>query len=152
MKTFLLTLVCIAVTLNVFAQQKLKFTYDMAGNQILRDRVCLTCLKAVMPQNLDSLFVDSIDELGLTDILDFEMTAYPNPVTEILFVEWFPNERLKPKEIQVFTVDGRLMNTIPINTVRGEQPVYFNDSPPGLYLLKVLFENGERQTIRIVKS
>ncbi|WP_176328533.1 MULTISPECIES: T9SS type A sorting domain-containing protein [Arenibacter] len=105
-----------------------------------------------MPQNLDSLFVDSIDELGLTDILDFEMTAYPNPVTEILFVEWFPNERLKPKEIQVFTVDGRLMNTIPINTVRGEQPVYFNDSPPGLYLLKVLFENGERQTIRIVKS
>src|SRR5690606_35236386 len=151
MKTLLLTSICVGLTINVFAQQKLKFTYDTAGNQTLRERVCLTCLKAVLPE-IDSLLVESIVEVEVSDILDFEMTAYPNPVTETLMVEWFPNERLRPKEIQLFTVDGRHLYTIPIHTVRGEQPVQFNDSPPGLYLLKVLFENGERRTIRIVKS
>jgi len=151
MKIFLLSSLLILLHTDLVAQQKLKFTYDTAGNQTLRDRVCLTCLKAVMPE-MDSLLVGATVEEEVSDLFDFEMTAYPNPVTETLFVEWFPNERLKPKELQLFTVDGRHLSTIPIHTMRGEQPVYFKDNPPGLYLLKVLFENGERRTIRVVKS
>ncbi len=152
MKKELLTFLILFLTYCSFAQnQKLKFTYDTAGNQILRDRVCATCLKAVLPQAIDSLVVGSLSD-PQTDKNNFAITAYPNPVTQSLFVDWFPHEVLVPTGLEVFSMEGRLMATKPIAGERGEQSLDFGPYPPGVYLVNVSFANGERRTFKVVRN
>ncbi|WP_209404955.1 T9SS type A sorting domain-containing protein [Pseudozobellia sp. WGM2] len=136
------------------AQQKLKFIYDTAGNQILRDRVCATCLKAMMPKESDSLSLEAFDtEIEVMEnISELEIIAYPNPVTQTLFVDWFPHKTLLPTRIQVFSVEGRLVMDIPVKGSSGEKAIDFGQNPPGLYMVNVLFANGEKRFFKVIRQ
>jgi hypothetical protein len=151
MKKLSLTLFVAFLITGLCAQQKLKFTYDTAGNQILRDRVCATCLRAVLPQVSDSLLAEtSLDNLKSAE--NFGIVAYPNPVTQLLYVDWEADSDLKPKTVQLFTMDGRQLISRTIGNGQREQEVDFAQYPPGLFVLQVAFTNGEKRTFKILKN
>lgn len=150
MKRLLLTHLLLILSVGAYAQQKLKFTYDTAGNQIVRDRVCATCLKAVIPQEADSLQAATPED-PLQNVADFEITAYPNPVTQLLFVDWDPGSELKPQLVQLFTLNGRLLATFPLRSGQRDQEVDFGGYPPGIYLINVSFSNNEKRSFKVVK-
>jgi hypothetical protein len=151
MITKLLLLVLIFCTTSLSAQQKLKFTYDTAGNQIVRDRVCITCLKAVLPTSTDSLETESTEpEIVLSK--NFGVVVYPNPVTNLLFAEWQPNAPRLPEQFILFSMDGRLLSRY--FPVKGSVEVAIDTTPypPGLYILETIFTNGEQRSFKVVKE
>ncbi|WP_318309269.1 T9SS type A sorting domain-containing protein [Flagellimonas crocea] len=135
------------------AQQKLKFTYDTSGNQILRDRVCATCLKAVLPKENDSLqaMVDE-DALTVEEAMDrMEIVAAPNPVTDLLTVDWTVDPQLVPTSIHLFTVDNRMLKSFNIRRRQLEQQFEFSNYPPGMYIIQVHFNSGKWRSFKIIK-
>jgi hypothetical protein len=151
MKTKLLITVALFFGYIAIAQDKLVFSYDTAGNQILRNRVCLTCLQAVMPSTLDSIPIAE-EEASLDEFGTFKMVAYPNPVTDILYVEWEDHPDKKPNQILLFTLDGRKVMDTPLSGKYGSYGVEFNRHPPGAYLLLVIYESGKKESFKIIKN
>lgn len=87
MITRLLPIVLVLSALTLTAHQKLKFNYDAAGNQVLRDWVCTSSLQAILPQATESL----LSETPLEELMDkekFGIPTYPNPVTKLLYANW----------------------------------------------------------------
>ncbi len=151
MKNTLLTFFAFILTTGLLAQQKLKFTYDTAGNQILRDRVCATCLKAVLPQEIDSLIAEAPAE-DLNNVANFDIVAYPNPVTNLLFVDWIPDPDLEPLSVQLFSLDSRQLASYTIRRGQTEQEVNFEAFPAGLYILSVSFKNGTSRSFKVIRT
>lgn len=133
------------------AQDKLVFGYDTAGNQTLRNRVCLTCLKAVLPDVLDSVPIVA-EEATLEDFGTFRMMAFPNPVTDMLQVEWDEHPQKKPVKLILFTLEGRKVTETALSGNRGLFEVEFSRHPPGGYLMLVLYENGTKESFKIIKN
>lgn len=151
MKTKLLIALALFFGYVAIAQDKLVFSYDTAGNQILRNRVCLTCLQAVMPSAIDSIPIVA-EEVSLEEFGTFKMMAYPNPVTDQLYVEWEEHPEKRPNQLLLFTLDGRKVMDTPLSARYGSYGVEFNRYPPGGYLLLVLYENGTKESFKIIKN
>lgn len=147
----LLPVVFIYFTTTLSAQQKLKFTYDTAGNQIIRDRVCLTCRTAVLPSVIDST-TTAIEEPEILLSKNFGVIVYPNPVANILFVEWQPNASRIPKQFLLFSMDGRVLGKY--NPSKGAVIVEIDTTPypPGVYILETVFNNGEQKSFKVLKE
>lgn len=82
-------------------EYRVQFGYDSAGNQTLRDWVCINCGTSKV-KDVDSTKVEEValeDDIleGITNKQNntgtSNIVAYPNPVTELLTVEWVANEK-----------------------------------------------------------
>lgn len=139
---FLLTLLPLAA----FSQSTLYFNYDAAGNQVLRDILCVNCGGTVKPSN-KKLASDENISVSVESI-----TATPNPVTHKLKVKWVYNKLNPLKELQLRSANGSLLQKIPVKTRAGQRELDFSSYPPGLYLLAAMQANGKVTTIKIVKQ
>ncbi|MGB5554276.1 MAG: T9SS type A sorting domain-containing protein [Flavobacteriaceae bacterium] len=147
----LLPMVLLFCAITSTAQQKLKFTYDTAGNQIVRERVCITCLKAVLPVVADSLATESVEpEIVLSK--NFGVIVYPNPVTNLLFAEWQPNASRLPEQFLLFSMNGRLLSKYLPTKGSVEVVIDTTPYPPGLYILEAVFTNGEQRSFKVMKE
>ena len=151
MRTLLLTTTFILIFSSLFAQQKLKFTYDTAGNQIIRERVCLTCLQTILPQEEDSLVTDNPEDL-IDNVLDLKIIASPNPVTQTLFVSWESTPELKPYQLEVYTIDGKWLTSYELRDEQVDEEINFLYHPAGVYFIKVLFTNKEIRGFKVLKE
>jgi len=159
MKTKLLLVFLLLFQLPVVAQQKLVFTYDPAGNQILRERLCLNCtpLKVQVVEPKDSLSLQKITGAGTTTELLYEeeelrIVTYPNPVSDVLQVEWIEHPILAPKQVLLFSGENRQLAQIPLRKNQNLQDISFTRYPTGMYILVVVFENGQRRSFQIIKK
>jgi hypothetical protein len=73
--------------------------------------------------------------------------VYPNPASEWLTVSL--DELPGKKEVAIFQVTGKKMESQELN--EGDARFYVADYSRGIYLVKVMSENGSR-TIRFVKQ
>lgn len=149
-----LLLVFCVLSSFVSAQQKLKFTYDTSGNQTLRDKVCATCAKAKLPSEKDSVQT-VIDEDAVTPaeaLARLEIVAAPNPVTNYLTVDWALGAELVPASVELYAMDNRLLMSFQVRTGQAEQEINFTNCPSGLYIVQVIFINGQRRSFKILKS
>ncbi|MEA1785777.1 T9SS type A sorting domain-containing protein [Arenibacter sp. GZD96] len=104
-----------------------------------------------MPDLLDSVpIVD--EEATLKDFGTFRMMAFPNPVTDMLQVEWDEHPDKKPVKLLLFTLEGRKVSETPLFGDRGLVEVEFSRHPPGGYLMLVLYENGTKESFKIIKN
>lgn len=153
MNVKILTILCVFILANVGAQNKLTFSYDGAGNQILRDKVCINCTtsKSASLKSQDSLASQKeIDDLN--DVSYFETIVYPNPVTEFLQVIWQDNENKKPESLQLFSSDNKLVASFRVNTKSYQQDINFSNYPLGIYVLLVTYNDGQKETFKIIKK
>ncbi|MFV8351755.1 T9SS type A sorting domain-containing protein [Flavobacterium sp. XS2P14] len=151
MKNYLL-LLFLGFTLLVEAQNldKITFDYDAAGNQIKRE-LCLSCNKAgyktTAPKEIAALQEEDMQKLFPEDMISY----YPNPVKEELYLKWELANENTVSSLYVYNINGKtlqsFMNLERLNT----QIIPFQAYPTGVYLIVLLYSNGEQKTIKIVK-
>jgi len=133
-------------------EYRIQFGYDSAGNQILRDRVCINCNSA--KSEVDSTAIAELDEKN--DLLEddsnsSEIFAYPNPTTNILQVEWVADEN-NVVQVVVFSGDGRQLESLPIKSNWRKQDLNFSMYPTGRYIVTVLYADKTKQSFQVIKN
>jgi hypothetical protein len=152
---YLILIVIINFNFLCSAQNKIEFSYDAAGNQIRRE-ICLGCKmvsgKEVKDENTvnesDMMLVDQ-DQLDISS--SDKISYYPNPVREELYLSWEANSNKSVTAIQLFSLNGQLLQTfIKLNGVK--QTIPFFNYPTGMYLVVFQYSNGEQKSIKIMKK
>lgn len=132
-------------------QNKVLFQYDNAGNQISRT-LCINCSQAgrsaVQTTEFAKLKTEELQKFFPED----QISYYPNPVKEELFLKWELNEENKVSEIQVFNLNGQLLKTLSKLQKVNSQTLQFQNFQNGTYLLVLIYTNGEQKTIKIIKE
>ncbi len=146
---------------SLWAQQQyaIQFSYDAAGNQTLRDRVCINCQGSGREPVVDSTEVVTVDleddilqdALGEETVEDSRIMAYPNPVTNMLHIEWVNTE--KPvAQIVLFSGIGRQLYHTDISTRQGNLDLDLTAYPPGRYILYVQYTDRSKKAFHILKK
>ena len=147
--------VCLSpfTTLAQSEEYKIKFSYDSAGNQILRDRVCVNCSSAKTTTAKQNLIAKTSVKEKIIEAEDNRsmITTYPNPVTNLLNVVWTENEKVVV-QIAIYSADGRVLYTQEINSLSGQLNVDFGKYSPGLYLLLVSYRDNHQETFKVIKK
>lgn len=140
------------------SQYKIQFSYDSAGNQTLRDRVCINCNTS--KEALDSTLVEDValqedileDVSGLNEDDDFSnIVAYPNPVTEQLTVEWQDTQR-QVAQIILFNGIGQQLYQKTVTNRQGSLGLNFGIYPAGRYMVSVFYTDNTKQTFHVIKK
>lgn len=140
------------------SQYKIQFSYDSAGNQTLRDRVCINCNTS--KEALDSTLVEDValqedileDISGLNEDDDFSnIVAYPNPVTEQLTVEWQDTQR-QVAQIILFNGIGQQLYQKTVTNRQGSLGLNFGIYPAGRYMVSVFYTDNTKQTFHVIKK
>ena len=101
----------------------------------------LTATNIVLSQGFHqgNLFISSIEE---EEILEFSLTAYPNPVNDILTV----NTQEHGLQYQVVDIHGKVLLNGVINSLSGQ--IDFTNIPSGVYFLQV----DMKKTHKLIKQ
>ncbi len=156
MKKYILILVLSIFTISIGYTQdyKVTFSYDTAGNQIQRNLVCLTCKSSETKETItDSTAVEETSKDIEDSLLEevSKLTAYPNPVTDILQVEWTPTEK-KVDQIMLFTFDNRQLFNRQVDHKLTNIDLDFSPYPSGSYIVLVLYNNNTTQSFKVIKK
>lgn len=130
--------------------QKIRFEYDLAGNQIQR-KWCPTC----MSRNAQEVFkeISSLEDSDMQKFFPEDLISYyPNPVKEELFLKWKLINENKVVSIDVFSLNGQVLKTIKENLSQNSFVISFIEYPIGVYFLSLNYASGEQKTIKIIKN
>lgn len=136
------TLLFFLFSLFVTAQDRILFSYDTAGNQVLRE-ICLNCATS---KNVKAIKDIKDDDLLVMD----QISYYPNPVSEELYLSWELVDEKKVSQLQVLSMSGQTLKTIVPE--RGQLTLGFQGYPSGVYFIVFSYNNGEEKTIKILKK
>lgn len=138
---------------NPVAAQKLTFSYDASGNQIERRWICVNCLTNDSQAAAQKIANDS--NIKLKKEADFDsgriIKVSPNPVSEILNVNWQTPEKIFLKSIEVFGMAGNRVFRATYSPGQLEAEIPFNRLPPGTYVLVGYYSDSKTQSIKIIK-
>lgn len=126
------------------AQDKIIFEYDLAGNQNVR-RYCPNCSESKNSQN-------NIEEELLKFFPEDIISYYPNPVKDELFLKWDLINGNYVKEIQMFDINAKLISTISDLKNTDRTTIQFSFLPKNIYLIILVFKDGESKSIKISKE
>lgn len=130
--------------------QKIKFEYDAAGNQILREYV-FTAKQAPSeepPKEIAQLQEEDFQTFAPED----EISFYPNPVKEELYLRWELTNNKKVALISLFDLNGKKLQSYSRFTQENTLNIPFYNYPLGTYLVVMEYTGGEIKTIKIVKN
>lgn len=145
----LLLVICLAFSLGMNAQ-RIKFEYDSAGNQTKR-YVCICSAKMAN----DSIYKTKetiVENDMIQDAENEQLSYYPNPVLEQLYIKWKNSDFNPVKEIKLYSMSGQILkkqNEIAPNELLA---IDFQNYPTGFYNLIVIYSNGKNKTLKIVKQ
>jgi hypothetical protein len=149
MKNYLL-LLFLGFSLFVKAQDKITFDYDAAGNQIKRE-LCLSCNKAgyktKAPKEIAALQEEDLQKFKPEDVISY----YPNPVKEELYIKWELVIDKKVTSIYLYAINGKILQTYDNLEKTNALNIPFLNYPTGVYLVVLVYNDGEQKTIKIVK-
>ncbi len=150
MKPVLLFLFTILVSIGSYAQDRIKFDYDTAGNQIVR-RLCLDCSEF----KISDEEIKDVTELKEEDLLKFSpkdvISYYPNPVKEELYLKWELINDNNVTSIYIFSINGQLLKSFKDLEKENTKNIPFQEYPQGTYLVLLNYTNREQKSITILK-
>lgn len=144
------TFLFFSIIVNSQSANRIKFSYDSAGNQERRF-ICLCSAKT----NNDSIYktIETIVEEDLVKDTEFEQISYyPNPVREELYVKWANNINNPVIALEVYSLTGQLLRSYTNLKDVEMTSVAFQDYPIGYYNLLLVYADGERKLLKIVKQ
>jgi len=148
MKKYLL-LLSVLLSNYLLNAQNITFSYDLAGNQITRT-LCVNCNSKPAKE------IKEISALQEEDLLQFspedQVSYYPNPVREELYLSWQTSSDRYVSAIEVFTVTGQVMLNYQGSSRSNNYKLAFQNYPSGIYLILLSYNNGEEKTIKIIKQ
>ena len=117
--------------------------------------MCLNCKSLETKETItDSTAVAETIQDDIQDNLlevTSKITAYPNPVTDILQVAWTPTEK-KVDQIMVFAFDNRQLYHRQVDHNLTSLDLDFSDYPSGSYIVLVLYNNDTKQSFKVIKK
>ncbi len=137
-------------------ERKLSFNYDPAGNQVLKDMLCINCPEEVeeeeeeIPEQEPEVIAE--DDSEIEEEKTSKVIAYPNPVIDELHIDWIENPDKQPVTIELYSLDNKLQQSYKISYTRGVLNLKFHGYTPGVYFLVVTYNNGEQQSFNILKK
>ena len=150
MKNFIYLLLLFTIS-NSFGQfnDRIRFSYDTVGNQTKRE-VCMGCL-AKNVKDSDYKNAETVTEKDLIQE-DVNLSYYPNPVREELYVKWKIETTKTVKSIEVYSMSGQILASYSNLESTDITSVAFQSYPMGIYNLMLVYSNGETKTLKIVKK
>ncbi|TPG35402.1 T9SS type A sorting domain-containing protein [Flavobacterium pectinovorum] len=147
----ILTLLLFGTFTLSFAQQKILFGYDTAGNQISRTLClsgCPTFKKVKEIKEIEAVVDEDLQKFFPED----QISYYPNPVKEELYLKWELLDDNKVSSILVYGVSGQLLNSYSNTERSNTQNISFQSYSTGVYLVVLNYSNGDQKTIKIIKQ
>jgi hypothetical protein len=118
------------------AQDKIIFTYDEAGNQTKRE-LCINC---ATPNARYAAKAEEVKQEELTPVdasSPGSISYYPNPVQQELYLSWQIANNNTMATIQIFDLNGRMLDSFSGLETTNLKTVSFNNYPDGLYLVSL---------------
>lgn len=129
----------------------ISFTYDSAGNQTRRNLIYLAGRSSNAVA--DSLAVSNTANKGVFLESEYsDLKYWPNPVKSELFLKWGDLKDNKVNEFRLYDMNGRFVTSVKHGTDEGSAVIDFVPYPIGLYSLELIYNNGDKKTLRIVKQ
>lgn len=145
---FFLLFLCCSISQ---AQDRITFSYDDAGNQIQR-LLCINCSTSKLvnenAKEITALVDGDLQKFSEQDVISY----YPNPVKEELYLQWELIEGNYVSSIQVFGLNGQVLQSFTNLDKKNNQNIAFQSYPTGMYGVILFYKNGEQKSIKIVKK
>jgi hypothetical protein len=129
------------------AQNKIIFSYDTAGNQVNRE-LCINCLTGKKVKNEKEIKKEDLIKSEVSD----QISYYPNPVEQELYLSWDLIESNAVSSIQVYSLSGQLLQSFHNRDKINLQTISFQSYPRGVYAVVFLYSNGKQKSIKIIKQ
>ena len=133
----------------------IKFSYDLAGNQIKRELIYIAPSETepglgrqIRPSIIKPQFNDK--NLVVSEQYN-DISYYPNPVVSELFLKWTNLTDSKVERITVYSLTGKLMNNIEVANA-DSATIDFQSYPSGYYNLMLSYNNAVTKNFTIIKK
>ncbi len=139
-KTILsLAFFCICITcITIQSQQKIRYTYDNAGNRIER--------KIILTKSFNKMKEAQV----LNEVLaERTVKIYPNPTKGSLTVSLGDQDSEVIGEIFIFGLNGQMITTRKIKS--NMQTFDLSNEPTGTYIMKIIID-GKSSSWKIIKE
>ena len=128
---------------DAYAQNKIKYTYDSAGNRLTRQKEIVVQTRGVLS---DDEVEPSIYEEKLSET---KVTIYPNPTRGMLKVDISGVEKFENSRISLYDLTGTLMQQW--GSISQSNAVDISDRTPGMYIMQIVY-NGNTSSWKIIKE
>ena len=127
----------------VFAQSKIGYAYDMAGNRIKREIVMSASQAMAKKQSFES------QDFYSERLREHSVKIYPNPTQGNLKVSISDLETSDKCHLGVYSIQGTQIFAFDVSSDNAD--VDISNQPNGVYLLQITI-NGQSTTWKIVKQ
>ncbi|MDM1043528.1 T9SS type A sorting domain-containing protein [Myroides sp. 1354] len=126
--------------------RKVVFEYDTAGNQIYRGiEIDMTSTVLSRAENEET----QAEPQGI-GYEDSKLKYYPNPVQDVLYVEWDRGYKTVAT-ISLYTANHQVLQQIGNLSFENQTQVRFDQLPKGSYFMVVFYQDGTKENITIIK-
>lgn len=139
---FLLSVLSLWISPNVCAQQRIKYTYDNAGNRIKKEIVLSATRSA--PEHEEEDPVSYEEKLRETQV-----TIYPNPTKGMLRIDISGVDKFENARITLYDLNGKLLQQW--NDISQSNVIDLSGQSPDIYIMQVAY-NGQVSSWKIVKE
>lgn len=136
---------------NDAAPISLKFNYDDAGNQIQR-KICINCAARHKGPGASGKSNAAGSSKNYFTEIDKQISYYPNPVSEELFLKWENSKRKTLSSIELSSLSGQQLKSYNNLDKNQDTSVNFSQYPSGNYNLLLIYSNGEKTVLKIIKQ
>ena len=123
---------------DAYAQNKIKYTYDSAGNRLSRQKEIVVQTRGVLS-----------DDEGEPSIYETKVTIYPNPTRGMLKVDISGVEKFENARISLYDLTGTLLQQW--GSISQSNAVDISDRTPGMYIMQIVY-NGNTSSWKIIKE
>ena len=128
---------------DAYAQNKIKYTYDSAGNRLSRQKEIVVQTRGVLS---DDEGEPSIYEEKLSET---KVTIYPNPTRGMLKVDISGVEKFENARISLYDLTGKLLQQWA--GISQSNTIDLSERTPGMYIMQVAY-NGKISSWKIIKE
>lgn len=156
MKNKITVFILLIFSIECLAQTELIFIYDEAGNQVYRGPKKAKKdegLPIIFGKNTENNSLLSDESASFESLFLKEVRIYPNPVKDVLAVEWTENVSDKVREVRVYqhnTLHWLYTSDKTAIQNRGFQ-LNMQEQPYGIYILSFLLSDGKAISVNISK-
>lgn len=122
--------------------QRIKYTYDNAGNRLIRQ-------KEIVVQTRGALSDEEEPSVYEEELSETKVTIYPNPTRGMLKVDISGVEKFENARISLYDLTGKLLQQWA--GISQSNEIDLSERTPGMYIMQVAY-NGKISSWKIIKE
>lgn len=122
--------------------QRIKYTYDNAGNRLTRQ-------KEIVVQTRGALSDEEEPSVYEEELSETKVTIYPNPTRCMLKIDISGVEKFENARISLYDLTGKLLQQWA--GISQSNAIDLSERTPGMYIMQVVY-NGKISSWKIIKE